>query len=87
MKRLALLLCFALVGFAAAAQMMPDSTVQFVARWNPGDKQVYDVSRTEYKVSGKDTTDVEKFTQIMGIEVLSKKEDTYQLCITYQDVY
>lgn len=85
MKRLLLLLCFGLLGFAATAQMMPDSTVQFVARWNPGDKQVYNITSTEYKVTGKDTTDVRKLTEIMQIEVLSKTDSGYTLCVTYHD--
>ena len=49
MKRFALLFCFVLMGLAASAQMMPDSTVQVVASWNPGDKQAYNLSKTVVK--------------------------------------
>lgn len=87
MKRFALLFCFALMGFVASAQMMPDSTVQVVASWNPGDKQAYNLSKTDFKVSDKDTTDLNYSTEIMILEVLSKTDTTYQLGLTYKDVY
>lgn len=49
MKKITLLLFFALAYLSASAQMMPDSTVQFVADWNVGDKYQYNfesISRT-----------------------------------------
>lgn len=75
------------MGLAASAQMMPDSTVQVVASWNPGDKQAYNLSKTDFKVSDKDTTDLNYSTEIMILEVLSKTDTTYQLGLTYKDVY
>lgn len=50
MKKTALLLFFILTGLSAAAQMMPDSTVQFVAYWNIGDKYQYNFEIIEKEV-------------------------------------
>ena len=86
MKRFALLFCFALMGFVASAQMMPDSTVQVVASWNPGDKQAYNLSKTDFKVSDKDTTDLNYSTEIMILEVLSKFTNKQKEDLMYEYV-
>jgi hypothetical protein len=75
------------MGISAMAQMMPDSTVQFVAYWDVGDKQAYNVSTSEYKVSESDTTEVEYSTEIRMFEVLAKTDSTYKLAVTYKDVH
>lgn len=87
MKKLLLLFSLTLMSISAAAQMMPDSTVQFVAYWDVGDKQAYNVSTSEYKVSESDTTEVEYSTEIRMFEVLAKTDSTYKLAVTYKDVH
>ncbi len=87
MKKLLLLFSLTLMSISAAAQMMPDSTVQFCSYWSVGEKQAYNLNNSEYRVSGSDTTLVESSTEIMIIEVLAQTETSYQLGITYEDVY
>ena len=87
MKKLLLLISLIVMGISAAAQMMPDSTVQFCSYWTLGEKQAYNLSTSEYRVSGSDTTLVKSSTEIMIIEVLAQTDTTYQLGVTYEDVY
>ena len=68
------------------AQMMPDSTVQFVARWNVGDKYSYWCEEKKYEVyNGTDTVNVKKKSEIRIFEVIAKTDSTYQIRLTYKD--
>ena len=76
MKKTALLLYFILTGLSAAAQMMPDSTVQFVAYWNIGDKYQYNFETIEKEVDANgDTTIVKQSNEIIEFEVVAKTDE------------
>ena len=65
MKKIALLLLFVLTGMSMRAQMMPDSTVQFVAYWNVGDKYQYSFESISKEVDAQgDTTIVKESLEI-----------------------
>lgn len=83
MKKTALLLFFILTGLSAAAQMMPDSTVQFVAYWNIGDKYQYNFETIEKEVDANgDTTIVKQSYEIIEFEVVAKTDESYQIKMT-----
>lgn len=83
MKKIGLLLLFVLTGMSVRAQMMPDSTVQFVAYWNVGDKYQYSFESISKEVDANgDTTIVKESLEIAELEVVAKTEDSYQLKMT-----
>lgn len=83
MKKIVLLLFFILIRLSAGAQMMPDSTVQFVAYWNIGDKYQYSFESIskEVNVQG-DTTTIKETLEIVELEVIAKTDESYQLKMT-----
>jgi hypothetical protein len=85
MKKFMTIFVSALLGFAANAQMMPDSTVNICAYWELGDKYEYRCSESSYSVEGTDTTDVEHSSEIFTIEVIAKEKDSYKLSLTSKD--
>ena len=67
----------------ASAQMLPDSTVQVVAYWALGDKQIYQAESAKYKIEQGDTTVVEKSASILEFKVVSADEEKgYRLQVT-----
>ena len=50
MKRIIVSAFMLFISAVSFAQMMPDSTVQFVARWNVGDKYSYWCEEKKYEV-------------------------------------
>lgn len=82
MKKFMTIFVSALLGVAANAQMMPDSTVNICAYWELGDKYEYRCSESSYSVEGTDTTDVEHSSEIFTIEVIAKEKDSYKLSLT-----
>jgi len=76
MKKFMTIFVSALLGVAANAQMMPDSTVNICAYWELGDKYEYRCSESSYSVEGTDTTDVEHSSEIFTIEVIAKEKDS-----------
>ena len=84
MKRLIPILAGLFAGILPAfAQMLPDSTVQVVAYWELGDKQIYQVENVKYKIEKGDTTVVEKSAQILEIKVVAADEEKgYRLKVT-----
>ena len=59
MKKFMTIFVSALLGFAANAQMMPDSTVQFVAYWNVGDKYQYNFESIDKEVDANGDTTID----------------------------
>ena len=84
MKRLIPLVAGLFAGLLPAfAQMLPDSTVQVVAYWELGDKQIYQVENVKYEIEKGDTTVVEKSAQILEIKVVAADEEKgYRLKVT-----
>ena len=83
MKKITLLLFFALAYLSASAQMMPDSTVQFVAYWNVGDKYQYNFESISKEVDANgDTTIVKQISEIVEFEVVAMTDESYQLKMT-----
>ena len=78
MKKL-LILILTFVGINAMAQVMPDSTAQFVANWTVGDSYKYDHSVVEYKTKGADTTEVKHRNEIVAFEVIDATPTSYKL--------
>ena len=86
MKRSILLLSslFACV-ISASAQMMPDSTVQVIAYWEVGDKYHFQVEDTKYKISGTDTTDIQRSAHLLTLEVVDQTDSTYRVRMSTDD--
>lgn len=76
-KILSVLLTF--IGINVSAQVMPDSTVQFVANWSAGDRFKYSFDKLEYKVTDTDTTYIEQMNEIIEFEVMEATETSYKL--------
>lgn len=86
MKRIITIAASMLMVFSAAAQMMPDSTVQIVSYWQVGDKYAYSCERSSKEVDAQgDTTSREYSMEIMEFEVVGMTDETYQLKLTYKD--
>lgn len=79
-------ICLTILALAAAmaahAQLMPDSTVQITAYWQPGDRMTYDFSSTECVVEREDTLRLRSYTDIRTMEVLKATPSRYTLRIT-----
>ena len=83
MKKFMTIFVSALLGFAANAQMMPDSTVQFVAYWNVGDKYQYNFESIDKEVDANgDTTIVKQSYEVIEFEVVAKTDESYQIKMT-----
>ena len=83
MKKIVLLLFFILTGMSLRAQMMPDSTVQFVAYWNVGDKYQYNFESIDKEVDANgDTTIVKQSYEVIEFEVVAKTDESYQIKMT-----
>lgn len=75
-----------LMGFSAAAQMMPDSTVQIVSYWQVGDKYAYTCERSSKEVDAQGDTTSRKYSmETMEFEVVGMTDETYQLKLSYKD--
>ena len=86
MKRIITITAALLMAFSAAAQMMPDSTVQIVSYWQVGDKYAYTCERSSKEVDAQgDTTSREYSMETMEFEVIGMTDETYQLKLTYKD--
>ena len=85
MKRLLTVIFLLALAAGAYAQMMPDSTVQVVAYWELGEKVRYQVEESKRKVSGTDTTLVEKSAEIITLEVVDVTDSTYRINVSYDD--
>lgn len=86
MKRIIVFAFMLFISAVSFAQMMPDSTVQFVARWNVGEKYSYWCEEKKYEVyNGTDTVNVKKKSEIRIFEVIAKTDSTYQIRLTYKD--
>ena len=86
MKRIITITAALLMALSAAAQMMPDSTVQIVSYWQVGDKYAYTCERSSKEVDAQgDTTSREYSMETMEFEVVGMTDETYQLKLTYKD--
>ena len=85
MKRLLTVIFLMSLAAGAYAQMMPDSTVQVVAYWELGEKVRYQVEESKRKVSGTDTTLVEKSAEIITLEIVDVTDSTYRINVSYDD--
>ena len=86
MKRIITITAALLTALGAAAQMMPDSTVQIVSYWQVGDKYAYTCERSSKEVDAQgDTTSREYSMETMEFEVVGMTDETYQLKLTYKD--
>lgn len=66
MKRIITITAALLMALSAAAQMMPDSTVQIVSYWQVGDKYAYTCERSSKEVDAQgDTTSREYSMETM----------------------
>lgn len=86
MKRIITITAALLTALGAAAQMMPDSTVQIVSYWQVGDKYEYSCERSSKEVDAQgDTTSREYSMETMEFEVIGMTDEAYQLKLTYKD--
>lgn len=80
------LLAALLVPGKAAAQMLPDSTVQFVAYWEVGDSADYTITEKKYAVGeNEEETQTAFNTRTLHVEVIAATDSTYTLAITQDD--
>lgn len=86
MKKIVLLLSLCLSCLCAAAQMMPDSTVQFVAYWNVGDKYQYNFESISKEINAQgDTSILKRTTEIVEFEVVAQTDQSYQVKMTTKE--
>ncbi len=86
MKRLFTITFSVLMALNAAAQMLPDSTVQIVSYWQVGDKYAYSCERSSKEVDAKgDTTSREYSIETKEFEVIGMTDDAYQIKLSYKD--
>ncbi|HET6555814.1 MAG TPA: hypothetical protein VFG54_00775 [Prolixibacteraceae bacterium] len=83
MKRLLLLALMAL-GLNVNAQLMNDSTVQFVGYWGLNETQTYRVLQNSYKVNKGDTIERETFNYDSEITILDSTATGYTIKWTYK---
>ncbi len=77
------LLAALLVPGKAAAQMMPDSTVQIVAYWEVGDSVDYTITEEKFSIGqNEEETLVSSFSSLLHIEVVDATDSTYTLSVT-----
>lgn len=82
------LLAALLVPGKAAAQMLPDSTVQFVAYWEVGDSADYTIDEKKYTIGeDEEETLAASNTRTLHIEVVAATDSTYTLAITQDDPF
>lgn len=79
------LLLFLGVGLHSNAQILNDTTVQFVAYWNLNETQTYSVNQTNYKVKGSDTTDIESINYDSELTVIDSIATGYTIRWTYKN--
>lgn len=84
MKRILLLALMAL-GLNVNAQIMNDSTVQFVAYWGLNETQTYRVSQNSYKVNKTDTLERETIQYDSEITILDSTATGYTIQWTYKN--
>lgn len=86
MKRLLIIAATLMTAFNAAAQMMPDSTVQICAYWSVGDRYDYYMEHSSKKVNSQgDTVKNELNSKILRFEVIDSTATSYQMKLTYLD--
>ncbi len=75
-----LMFLFFFAANAVSAQInKADSTVQVIAYWSKGEKQIFDLEKTKYKVKGTDTTKTSVINCRVAVTVLDSTANSYTI--------
>ncbi len=75
-----LMFLFIFAANAVSAQInKADSTVQVVAYWSKGEKQIYDLEKIKYKIKGTDTTKTNVINCRVAVTVLDSTANSYTI--------
>ncbi len=76
---LLLFLFFFAANVVSAQINKADSTVQVIAYWSKGEKQIYDLEKTKYKIKGTDTTKTNVINCRVAVTVLDSTANSYTI--------
>lgn len=79
------LLGLLMIGLNTSAQILNDSTVQFVGYWDLNETQLYRVVHQKYKVSGQDTVSREMISYDSEISIIDSSANGYTVKWTYKN--
>lgn len=85
--KLIALLCALLAAAGLRAQMMPDSTVRIIARWEVGDRMDYTLLERSYSFDADhNETRISSSSRTLRFEVVAETDSTYTLVLRQDDL-
>jgi len=79
------LLVLLMIGLYSNAQILSDSTVQFVGYWNLNESQLYNIVNQKYKINGQDTVSREIFRYDSEMTIIDSSSNGYTIKWTYKN--
>ncbi len=74
-----------LIGLNSGAQVLNDSTVQFVGYWNLNETQLYHIVNQKYKINGLDTVSRQTISYDSEITIMDSTANGYTIKWTYKN--
>jgi len=80
-----LLFAFLMAGISLNAQILNDSTVQFVGYWNLNESQTYRVEFSKFKIAGQDTTSKDVIRYDSEVTIIDSTATGYKIKWVYKN--